>query len=69
MLLMMIIRQLKLLERSGIDPQKASLKLLDPVLYWPQIKTFIKSSCPMMLAFNNSNSKNPWQKKFKYAVY
>lgn len=59
---------IELLERSGIDPQKASLKLLDPVLYWPSDKPFIKQ-LPNDVAFNIPNSKNPWQKKFKYAVY
>ena len=39
---------IELLERSGIDPQKASLKLLDPVLYWPSDKPLL-NSCPMML--------------------
>lgn len=33
---------IKLLERSGIDPKKSELKLLEPTLYWPSDKPFIK---------------------------
>lgn len=47
---------IELLERSGIDPQKASLKLLDPVLYWPSDKPFIKQ-LPNDVAFNIQTQK------------
>ena len=47
---------IELLERSGIDPQKASLKLLDPVLYWPSHKPFIKQ-LPNDVAFNIQTQK------------
>ena len=42
---------IELLERSGIDPKKADLKLLNPSLYWPADKPFIKQ-LPDDLAFN-----------------
>lgn len=49
---------IELLERSGIDHQKASLKLLDPVLYWPSDKPFIKQlPNDVLLIFK---LKKPW---------
>lgn len=47
---------IELLERSGIDPQKADLKLLNPVLYWPSDKPFIKQ-LPNDLSFDVQTQK------------